>query len=55
MPKWSHYLEVDDDDELDQPIKFQKIKRGQRSKSDEERFRQETPQPRIVPVKQKQT
>lgn len=54
MPKWSHYLEVDEDDEFDQPIKFQKIKRGQRNKTDEERFRQETPNSHITPVKQRQ-
>lgn len=55
MPKWSHYLEVDDDDEVDQPIKFQKIKRGQQNKPDEEKHRQELIQSRSIPVKQKQT
>jgi len=29
MPKWSHYLEVDDDDELPRES-FQKIKKGQK-------------------------
>lgn len=53
MPKWSHYLDVDDDEELDQPIKFQKIKRGQRNKSDEERIRQEPLPSRNTSVKQR--
>lgn len=50
MPKWSHYLEADED-EIDQPIKFEKIKRGQRSKPDDEKSRKEVPS-RGIPVKQ---
>lgn len=39
MTKWLEYL---DDEAEDQPVPFQKIKRGQRKKMDEEKTRDKT-------------
>lgn len=51
MPKWSHYLE---DEEEDRETNFQKIKRGQRNKPDEDAIRKEMLKLRSTPTKQKQ-